>query len=176
MRSVPDPGFPGDDGSVPPQVQVALQAVSEGAPVETLLAALCGSRVLVPVVAVAGEVEHDERGPAREKTADMAAVLLTGRDGRQALLAFTGTDSLRAWDPDARPVPVTTAQAAQAALAEGAAALVVDVAGPVQVPVEGDDLRHVAAGHALVPAGDGWAWVQPVDPPDQGGQGSTAPV
>ena len=49
------------------------------------------TRLLVPVVAILGEVEHDEQGLAHDKTSDMAAVLMTGRDGRKALLAFTGT-------------------------------------------------------------------------------------
>ena len=58
------------------------------------LLALQDARLLVPVVAVLGEVEVDERGLAHDKTSDMAAVLMTGADGRRALLAFTGSDSL----------------------------------------------------------------------------------
>ena len=54
------------------------------------LAVLQRARLLVPVVAVLGEVEHDEQGLAHDKTSDMATVLMTGRDGRSALLAFTG--------------------------------------------------------------------------------------
>ena len=57
------------------------------------------ARLLVPVVAVAGEVEVDEQGLAHDKSSDMATVLLTGRDGRTALLAFTGTESLRGVGP-----------------------------------------------------------------------------
>ena len=56
-----------------------------------VLALLQDARLLVPVVALLGEVDHDERGLAHDKTSDMAAVLMTGRDGRTALLAFTGT-------------------------------------------------------------------------------------
>ena len=33
--------------------------------------------------------------------------MLQAQDGRRAILAFTGLDSLRAWQLDARPVPVT---------------------------------------------------------------------
>jgi hypothetical protein len=39
---------------------------------------------------------------------------------------------------------------------------VVDLAGPVQVPIEGDALRRVAAGQRLVRDGDGWAWAAPL--------------
>ena len=45
------------------------------------------------MVALLGEVEHDEQGLAHDKTSDMAAVLMQGRDGRTALLAFTATDT-----------------------------------------------------------------------------------
>ena len=177
MRSIPDPGFPGDDGSADPDVAAALAAYARGEEASELtrhnvaLAVLQDARVLVPVVALLGEVEYDEQGLARDKTSDMAAVLMTGRDGRTALLAFTSTAALDAWDGsntggsnkdgDARPVPVTIQQAAQAAIQEQAAALLLDVAGPVLFVVEAEDLRALALGHRLVPLDDGhWAWVK----------------
>ena len=94
-------------------------------------------------------------GLPREKSSDMAAVLMTGRDGRTALLAFTSTASLNRWAQshaggEARPVPVPARQAASAALQDKAAALLVDVAGPVLFVVEGEDLGSLAAGHRLV--------------------------
>jgi hypothetical protein len=168
MRSIPDPGFPGDDGSVDPALAEALAAYdrageADEAPLRhAALAVLQDSRVLVPVVALLGEVEYDEQGRAHDKTSDMAAVLMTGQDGRTALLAFTGSASLTAWDPAARPVPVTAQQAAQAALQDRAAALLVDVAGPVLFVVEGDDLDALARGHRLVQLDDGrWGWAAP---------------
>ena len=162
MHAIPDPGFPGDDGRAAPEVTGALEAYAadpDGLHHQTL-AVLQDSRVLVPVVAVLGEVEHDAAGLARDKTSDMAAVLMRGRDGRLALLGFTGTEAMRRWDPDARPVPVTARQAAEAALHDGAAALVLDVAGPVLLAVEGEDLRSLAEGYRLVATGDRWAWAR----------------
>ncbi len=168
MRSLPDPGFAGDDGAVDDSVAAALAAYADAAATDedrshhATLAVLQDVRVLVPVVAVLGEVEYDERGLAHDKTSDMAAVLMTGRDGRTALLAFTGSASLTAWNPEARPVPVPVRQAAQAALQDGAEALLVDVAGPVLFVVEGDDLVSLAAGLRLLLVQGQWAWVQPV--------------
>jgi hypothetical protein len=161
MRAIPEPAFGSDDGSASPEVADALRRAAGGAGLEVAIAALCDARVLVPVVALRGDDtgSTDEDG---DGAVDMAAVLLTGRDGRRALLAFTDLAALAGWDAHARPVPVTARQAAQSALAEGADALVVDVAGPVQVPVEGDALRRVADGQRLVPDGDGWAWVRPL--------------
>jgi hypothetical protein len=161
-RNIPDPGFAGDDGTAGPAVSAALSAYDadpEGAHLATL-AVLQDSRVLVPVVAVLGEVEYDEQGLAHEKTSDMAAVLMTGQDGRSALLAFTGTASLQAWNPEARPVPVTLRKAALAAIQQEADAVVLDVAGPVLFALEGELLRTIASGAVLVRVGDGWGWAQ----------------
>lgn len=161
-RPIPDPGFAGDDGAPSHRLAIALAAWDAGrAPYSEVLLALEGARVLVPVVAVLGDVEHDADGLAREKSSDMATVLLQGADGRLALLAFTGTPALRQWDPTARPVPVTARLAAEAALQDGAAALVLDVAGPVRLVVEGPDLEGLAGGWTLARVGDGTAWIRP---------------
>ena len=145
MRTIPDPGFAGDTGQVDPELAAALTAYDaapdDPAATRAVLTRLAYTRLLVPVVAILGEVEHDDHGLAHDKTSDMAAVLMTGRDGRKALLAFTGTAALQAWDPSARPVPVTARHAALSALQEQASALLIDVAGPVMFVVEGADLR-----------------------------------
>lgn len=165
MKSIPDPGFAGDEGGVAPAVAAALSAY-DASPTErdrglAVVAALQESRVLVPVVAVAGDTEVVD-GLAREKTTDMAAVLMTGRGGRRALLAFSGLDRLQRWDPAARPVPVTLADAARSALQQEADALVLDVAGPVLFPVDGELLRPLAEGHRLLRLADGgWGWALP---------------
>lgn len=166
-RELLSPAYPDDTGAVPDDLVAALAAYA-AAPEDPqayaeAVAALQRGRVLVPVVAVLGEVEVDEAGLAHDKSSDMAAVLLTGADGRLALLAFTGTEPLAAWDPQARPVPVLTQLAAQSALQEGAAALVVDVAGPVRLVVEGEDLEALAAGWALAWAEGRSVWVRPAD-------------
>ena len=95
----------------------------------------------------------------------MAAVLMTGRDARTALLAFTSAASLDRWAQsyaggEPRPVPVPARQAASAALQDKATALLLDVAGPVLFVVEGEDLESLAAGHRLLRLEDQWAWVQ----------------
>ncbi|KRF35950.1 SseB family protein [Nocardioides sp. Soil805] len=155
-RHIPDPGFAGDDGRADPAVRSALALPTDDpASYGAALLALQDARLLVPVVAVLGEVEVDEHGLAHDKTSDMAAVLMTGADGRRALLAFTGSDSLADWDAEARPVPVPTRLAAQSAVQDGAAALVVDIAGPATTVVEGDDLTRLAAGWRVVRLQDG---------------------
>ena len=104
VRVIPDPGFAGDDGSAarswprpwPPGTRDPTTYAEA-------LAALQRSRLLVPVVAVLGEVEYDDAGLARDKSSDMATVLMQGADGRLALLAFTGTEALHRLGPAGAP-------------------------------------------------------------------------
>jgi hypothetical protein len=164
-REILDTGFGADDGSVAPDVAAALAAYQRdpGAYRETLQV-VQDARLLVPVVALLGQVEHGEDGLARDKSSDMATVLMTSSTGRTALMAFSCTGSMRRWRPDSRPVPVSVPQAAQAALQDGADALLVDVAGPVRLVVEQQDVRALAEGFRLVPLAGRLAWVKAVAP------------
>ena len=138
VRTLPDPGFDGDDGSAPSPVRAALAAYA-GRPDalhDATLEVLQDARLLVPVVAVLGEAETGPDGLVHDKSSDMATVLMRGPDGRLALLAFTGLEPMQRWDPDARPVPVPARTAALAAMQDGAEALLIDLAGPVRYLVE----------------------------------------
>jgi SseB protein N-terminal domain len=133
-------------------VKAALAAYSAGQGSEhAALAALAASRLLVPVVAVLTEQEPGDGGPRREKVSEMALPTLIGRDGRPAFLAFSCLDALARWRPGARPVPVPAAGVWEAAAAE-ASAVVIDVAGPVPVAVDGARLAALANGEAVPPA------------------------
>lgn len=158
MPSLSSPAFPDDDGSADPGVTAALDHYGRSRDLRPVLSVLTRSRVLVPVVAV---LDGEPAPDGSDKRAEMAAVLMTGRDGRNALLAFTSTDAMARWNPESRPVPVPFAQAAEAARAENAAAVVVDVGGPVTVVVTGEDLVRAAAGDVLTRTGVGYAWVAP---------------
>ncbi len=146
-KNIPDPGFSDDDGSADPRLTAALAAWSQDRAKEPeVLAALKGARLLVPVVAVLGEVETDpETGLKREKTSDMAVPTLRAGD-RRALPAFTSIASLALWDPAARPVAVPLHQALAAAAHEKADTLVLDLAGPVTYQLTGSALLALAEG------------------------------
>lgn len=160
-RRIPDPGFADDDGSTAAGLAAALAAfAADRGAYREAVAAVCGARLLVPVVALLGEVEKGPDGLAREKSSEMATVLITGRDGRRALLAFSSLDSMAAWDPQARPVPVSAEDAAASALHDGADALVLDVAGPVLLAIEGEDLRSLGSGQTLRRVGRHWGWTR----------------
>lgn len=163
MRAIPDPGFAGDDGRADPELAAALEVFDRDpdATYAATLAVVQDARLLVPVLAVS--MAGDTGAGDGEGTVDMATVLMRGRDGRAALLAFTGTEALRRWDPSARPVPVSVPTTAASALQDGADALVLDVAGPVRFVVEGADLGRLAAGERLVldVLSGSYAWARP---------------
>lgn len=146
-RALGSPDFGHDDGSPDPGVTAALTAYAHGdGGSADVLNALAAGRLLVPVVAVAETDETPAGGAGRERTSHMASVSTIGRDGRRGLLAFTSMETMRTWNPAARPVPVTSRRAAEAALADGAEALVIDLAGPVTFAVDAGELRALAAG------------------------------
>jgi hypothetical protein len=59
----------------------------------------------------------------------MSVACLLARDGRLGLLCFTGIDTLSQWNPNARPVPISAPDAAEAALDENAQGIIIDLAG-----------------------------------------------
>lgn len=149
------PRFPDDDGSADPRSAAALAAFAAGSGSEhAALSALARSRLLVPVVSVpAAKTAEPGPGPvapagARKRAVnatEMALPKLVGQDGRSAILAFTCLDSLNRWRPGARPVPAEAAAVWRAA-AEDSCAVVIDIAGPVPLAVEGARLAALAEG------------------------------
>lgn len=164
-RTLAPSPFPGDDGAAAADTRVALaQAAREPGPTGYLraVAALCTDRLLVPVVATATRLGETTGGLTSDQEAEMAVVMLQTPDGRQAMLAFTGLDSLQAWGPGSRPVPVTLDRLAATAQTEGATAVLIDFAGPAALVIEGEVLAALAAGHRLVEMGDGgFGWAVP---------------
>lgn len=162
--SAGDPSFLNDDGAASPAVAAALAsfAAAEGSE-HAVLTALAQTRLLVPVVAVLADEPGDPGEPGEaggggggdqgelravgrgEKASEMAMPTLVGLDGRRAIPAFTGLESLRHWEAGARPVPVRASAVWQTARAQDSA-VVVDVAGPVPFAVEGARLAALAAG------------------------------
>jgi hypothetical protein len=146
--------FSGDNGSAEPQVAAALAAFGSGQGSEhAALTALAGSRLLVPIVAVAAG-DHGEResqgdgGAAGDSGAEMSLPTIVGRDGRRAIPAFTSVETLARWREQARPVPALAGQVWRAA-AEDSCAVVVDIAGPVPIAVDGARLAALADGRPV---------------------------
>jgi hypothetical protein len=139
----------GDTGAADPAVTAVLAAYAAGEATEhAVLTAIASSRLLVPVVAVLAEASSD----GTEKETEMALPTLVGEDGRRAVIAFTCADTITRWRADARPVPVPASGLWPAVAAEQADAVVVDVAGPVPLVIEGARLAALAGGAPPPPA------------------------
>jgi SseB protein N-terminal domain len=117
-----------DTGEADPRLAAAL---ATGDPL-AVRAALLVARVLVPIVATSADIDADTHA------AELAVPRLVGADGRLALPVFSSYASLRAWRSDARPVPMPGLQAVAAAVEEGCAAVILDVAGPDSHVFEAD--------------------------------------
>ncbi|MGH3153518.1 MAG: SseB family protein [Streptosporangiaceae bacterium] len=163
--------FRGDRGAADPRVAAALAAWQSGQGSEqAALTALAATRLLVPVIAVLADPAADSPAPAdhdkdrdqdrhkdhdkdRDKNSEMVMPTLIGQDGRPAVPAFTSLDALARWRPDARPVPAEADRVWRAAVADGCA-VVIDVAGPVPLAVEGARLAALAARQPVPPPYD----------------------
>jgi SseB protein N-terminal domain len=156
-----DARFSADDGSAEPAVAAALAAFAAGTGSEhAALLALAGGRLLVPVVAApvpddgAAEVGAAGVGAAEvdaaEKTSEMSIPTLMGHDGRAAVPVFTCLAAMNRWQPGARPVPVDAVSVWRSAVSDSCA-VVLDVAGPVPLAVDGARLAALAAGEAVPP-------------------------
>src|SRR5215470_7891218 len=106
---------PGDSGEAASGVTAALAAYADGTGSEhAALLALAAARLLVPVVAVpAGPGGPGgtgggqppvrggvQRGRPPRSNSEMALPTLIGNDGRTAIIAFTGTETLSRWQED----------------------------------------------------------------------------
>ncbi|MFI6155336.1 SseB family protein [Kitasatospora sp. NPDC051170] len=151
-KSIPNPGFSEDDGSADPALAAALARWSQDRSAEPeVLAALTPTRLMVPIVAILGEVEVDEHGHKHDKSSDMAVPVLEAPDGRRALPAFTSLETLARWRADARPAPTAAPQAAMVAFSERADTLLIDPAGPVTFLLAGARLRALAENRPYLP-------------------------
>jgi hypothetical protein len=153
-KTIPSAGFAGDSGGADADLVDALlrhQAEPDGETEGELVAHVARARWLVPVVALATAVDGSGDHVV-ETRSEMSAVTLTAPDGQRALPMFSSLESLAAWDPDARPVPVGASAAAQAAIAEECHVLVVDLASPHATVLRPSMLWALAQGRDWRPS------------------------
>lgn len=140
-----------DDGSADPGLIAALTAFRAGSssPLE-VLAALASARLLVPLLAHAGEVGFTPDGHQVDKTQELSLVTVQGPDGRPVLPAFTSVDAMRAWNAIARPVPATAVRVALAAIDDGSL-VVIDPTSPTEFALRRPALTALVTGVPWVP-------------------------
>lgn len=159
----PNP-FSDDDGTVPPDLAAAF-AKPEHLRTAAIVAAL--GRVLIPVLPHA----HPERGADGTVSEHVAAassedpstcpddelMRVEFPGGRVALPVFSSGLALQAWNADARPVPISVAKVAKAAIQRADGVLTLDEGAP-----------HMTwLGRSAVAAlASGTDWIGPWDDPE----------
>lgn len=172
-----DTAFAGDDGTSPKEFVEAIEHLRQAATALTrspealaehgsdkLLKELAQAhanvvltlnrvRLLVPLVADAGELGYTPEGKIVEKTQELSIVTVKAPDGRTVMPVFSSVDAMRTWDATARPIPVPGPQAAIAAAQEGTELLIVDPgSSATEFGIRSTELEAVALGESQVPA------------------------
>jgi hypothetical protein len=121
-----DDAFADDDGLADPAVLVAIAALEDGGSQAAVVSALASARLLIPLVAEAGEIGETPDGRLVDKTQELSIVTVAGPDGRTVMPAFTSVAAMEAWDATARPIPVEARRVAMAAASEDTQLVVLD--------------------------------------------------
>ena len=142
-----------DDGSAPPLLIEALRRfrVREVGEAE-VVDALRESRLLIPLVAHLGEAGVNDHGHTVDKSQELAIVTVAGPDGRTALPAFTSVDAMRAWNPQARPVPADGVRVATAAASEQTDVVILDPTSATEFAIRRPALWAIAGNEPWIPS------------------------
>lgn len=161
----PNP-FQGDTGEADPSLAAALEKFTttrydssmediEGAFGE-VIRALHSARLLVPLIAEAGDYGVTDEGKVVEKSQELSVVHVEGPDGRGVAPFFSSVQTMSLWNPVARPVPVEASRAALATASEGLALMVLDPGSDHSLVLRRSALQSVATGEPYVsPLRDG---------------------
>jgi hypothetical protein len=135
--------FAGDDGSSPEGLARALADIRDAITgtddahlanaARGLVSSLRTNRVLVPLLAEAGDLGHTPEGRVVEKTQELSIVTVEGPKGEPVGLMFSGVNEMSAWRTDARPIPVEASRVAAWALTEDIPQVVIDPASALPV-------------------------------------------
>lgn len=117
----------GDDGSADRALWEALTAFRSGAGDQVAVVdAYRSARLLIPLVAEAGDHGIGPHGLEVDKTQELSIVTVAAPDGRRVLPVFTSVDTMRRWDASARPVPADGVRTALAAADDDTDLIVID--------------------------------------------------
>jgi hypothetical protein len=145
--------FASDDGRADPALLDALERFAAGATgAAEVVQAFAHARLLIPLVAHAGEAGVDEHGHRYDKTQELSIVTVAAPDGRAVLPVFTSVATMQTWNAAARPVPAEGVRVALAAAAENTDLVVIDPTSPTEFAVRRPALWALARGEEWVPS------------------------
>lgn len=141
-----------DDGSADARlIEAVLRFRSRELGMPEVVEALGSARVLVPLVTERGDEGIGAHGQLVDKTQELALVTVAGPDGRSVLPVFSSVDTMRHWNPVARPIPVSAPRAALAAAADEVGAIVLDPGSPTEFALRRTAFEALATGATFIP-------------------------
>ncbi len=146
--------FDGDDGSCPEGLAAALALWVKGSSGEAMGAvidALRSDRVLVPLLAEAGEFGLTDEGKVVDKTQELSIVSVEGPDGKPVAVAFSDVEAMAAWNKDARPIPVEAQKVAAWVLDDHMARIVINPGSATQCVVRRGGVIALLTGEPYTP-------------------------
>lgn len=154
-----DTEYKDDDGSIPAGFAAAMAALraqgDKAAETDALaraVASLAGQRLLIPLVAEAGETGHTPAGKLVDKSQDLSIPTVEGPDGAPILPVFSNAAAMSAWNPKSRPVPASVQRVVFAALEDDAQRVVIDGGTDTELVLTAPVLRAMAAERDWSPA------------------------
>lgn len=142
-----------DDGSAPEQLLEALRRFhAREAGEESVIDAIRGSRLLIPLVTNLGDSDTNERGLAIDKSHELSIITVAGPDGRNVMPAFSSAAAMASWNPDARPVPADAIRVALAAAEENTDLVVLDATTDTEFVIRRPALWAIAQSTAWTPS------------------------
>ncbi|UCR89959.1 SseB family protein [Mycetocola spongiae] len=148
-----DNAYAGDDGTAPEllaesQRRFRAHEVTEAEVVDAFRSA----RLLIPLIAHAGDIGYNDAGQQVDKTQELSIITVAGPDGRNVLPVFSSVDAMRAWNPEARPVPADGTRVALAAAEENTELVVLDATTELEFVLRRPALWAVAQQQPWVPS------------------------
>lgn len=131
---------PGGDSDVPPSG------------IEEVVSALRLARVLIPLLAEAGDTSLTAEGLVVEKSQELSVLHLEAPDGRAVSPIFSDVTALSSWNQKARPIPVLASKAALAAGGDGLALLVLNPGTSSEITLRRGAIKALATGEPYLPA------------------------
>jgi hypothetical protein len=142
-----------DDGSAPPKLLEAIKRFRSRELGEAeVVAEVRVSRLLIPLVAHAGQTGVAPSGHVVDKTQELSIITVAGPDGRSVLPAFTSVEAMTHWNPTARPIRADGVRVALAAASEGTDLVVLDATSPTEFAIRRPALWALAQAKRWKPS------------------------
>jgi hypothetical protein len=146
-RSFSENSFSSDDGSADKNLIAAINEFRSGSgSAEAVVKSFAQARLLIPLVANLGESDTNQQGLKVDKSAELSIVTVQAPDGQRALPVFSSVETMKSWNPEARPVPNFGQVVAVAAASEGNTRIVLDPTAATEFVIRRPAIAALAQG------------------------------